>query len=224
MKWLIDRDYLLELRKLLMPLCSSWYALHKHSSTSEHASGSTDTAAAALTLQDCPDLDHRETIGFVLRRVKQPIKQIRKGLKETGIWPLLSERPDVHPLFFPREANEVLDSQTVIQHIVWPQPSCYSDEDEDDPVPLEKVSLITGFLRKFIEEASQEVLRDLMKFWVGWEQLTKSLVVEVVTSTYPVALTCFLKLKFPSHYQTYTMFHRDLMMALSSISSGFGLV
>ena len=27
--------------------------------------GSTDTAAAALTLQDCPDLDHRETIGFV---------------------------------------------------------------------------------------------------------------------------------------------------------------
>ena len=24
----------------------------------------TDTAAAALTLQDCPDLDHRETIGL----------------------------------------------------------------------------------------------------------------------------------------------------------------
>ena len=26
--------------------------------------GGTDTVAAALTLQDCPDLDHRETIGL----------------------------------------------------------------------------------------------------------------------------------------------------------------
>ncbi|MEQ2216174.1 hypothetical protein XENOCAPTIV_011830 [Xenoophorus captivus] len=25
--------------------------------------GSTDTAASALTLEDCPDIDHRETIG-----------------------------------------------------------------------------------------------------------------------------------------------------------------
>jgi len=63
-----------------------------------------------------------------------------------------------------------------------------------------------------------------LKFWVGWELLTTNLEVEVVTSKYPVALTCFLKLKLPSHYQTYEKFHQDLMMALSSISSGFGLV
>ncbi|KAF3856447.1 hypothetical protein F7725_017170 [Dissostichus mawsoni] len=229
---------------------------------------STDTAASALTLLDCPDLDHRETIGFVsvllnntqltaqettsvtdlclswdlpvptstnhdwlfqellshavLHRVRQPIKQIRKGLKETGIWPLVSNRPDVHPILFPREKNDELNSQTVIQNIHWPQPK--SDSDEDDAVPLEKVSLVTGFLRQFIEEASPKVQRDLLKFWVGWELLTTNLEVEVVTSTYPVALTCFLKLKLPSHYQTYEKFHQDLMMALSSISSGFGLV
>lgn len=136
--------------------------------------GSIDTAASALTLEDCPDIDHRETIGL-----------------------------------------------TVIQSITWPQPNLDSDKDEEDTVPLEKISLVTGFLRKFIEYASTDVLRDLMKFWVGWEMPTRHLNVEVVTSTYPVALTCFFKLKLPSHYQ---IFHQDLMMALSSIRSGFGLV
>ncbi|XP_045917301.1 uncharacterized protein LOC123978187 [Micropterus dolomieu] len=165
--------------------------------------GSIDTAASALTLEDCPDIDHRETIVLlknaeltaeentkvtdlclswdlpfptstnhvwlfqellshaVLHRVKQPIKQIRKGLKQTGIWPLLSDRPDVHPLIFPREPSEEFNPQTVILSITWPQPNLDSDEDE---------------------------------------------------------------LKLPSHYQTYKIFHQDLMMALSSIHSGFGLV
>ncbi|KAI9517842.1 hypothetical protein NQZ68_001011 [Dissostichus eleginoides] len=97
----------------------------------------------------------------VLHRVRQPIKQIRKGLKETGIWPPVSNRPDVHPILFPREKNDELNSQTVIQNIHWLQPKSDSDEDEDDAVPLEKVSLVTGFLRQFIEEASPKVLRDL---------------------------------------------------------------
>ncbi|XP_078025256.1 uncharacterized protein LOC144463730 [Epinephelus lanceolatus] len=127
-------------------------------------SGSTDTATSALTLQDCPDLDHRETIVFVLKRVKQPIRQIRKGLKETGIWPLLSARPDVHHIIFPRESTEELNPQLVMEHIQWPQPNYDSDDDDDDRIPLEKVSLVTGFLRKFIQEASQEDLRNLVRF------------------------------------------------------------
>ncbi|XP_030228798.1 uncharacterized protein LOC115555893 [Gadus morhua] len=145
----------------------------------------------------------------VIHRVRLPIKQIRKGLKGTGIWPPLSSRPDVGPIIFPRESNEELNPQAVIQNIHWPQPKCDSDEDEDDPVPLEKVSLITGFLWKFIEEASPEVLRDLMRFWVGWELPAKELFVEVATSTYPTAFTCFYKLKLPGHYQTYPIFHQE---------------
>ncbi|XP_051804191.1 uncharacterized protein LOC127534020 [Acanthochromis polyacanthus] len=171
--------------------------------------GSIDTAASALTLEDCPDTDYRETIGLlknaelsaaetsrvtdlclswdlplptstnhiwlfqellshaVLHRIKQPVKQIRKGLKETGIWPLLVDRSDVHHIIFPRESKEELDPQ-VIESITWPQPNYDSDEDGDD-IPLEKVSLVTGFLRKFIEEASPETLHGLMKFWTGWE-------------------------------------------------------
>ncbi|TNN48494.1 hypothetical protein EYF80_041325 [Liparis tanakae] len=173
-----------------------------------------------LLIFACPGISLCQPRPIVLKRVKQPIKQIRKGLKETGIWPLLSGRPDVHPIIFSRESHEELNPQAVINNIQWSQPTCDSDEEEDDDlVPLEKVSLITGFFRKFIEEASPEVLRDLMKFWVGWEQLTKNLIVEVVTATYPVALTCFLKLKLPSHYKTYEKFHQDMMMAISSISS-----
>ncbi|XP_041864722.1 uncharacterized protein LOC121654576 [Melanotaenia boesemani] len=228
--------------------------------------GETETAAAALTLEDVADLDHRETIGLlkkaeltaeetnsltdlclswyqptptstnhdwlfqllltkaVLHNGIQPIKQIRKGLKETGIWPLISARPDVHPILFPRESNVELNSQTMIETIRWPQPSCDSDEEEDEPVPLMNISAVTGFLRRFIEEASPEVLRDLMRFWVGWEQQMSCLYMKVVRSTYPVAHTCLHTLELPCHYQTYTMFHQDVMMALNSISSGFGMV
>ncbi|MED6281523.1 hypothetical protein CHARACLAT_022463 [Characodon lateralis] len=35
--------------------------------------GSTDTAASALTLEDCPDIDHRETIGLmVIQSITEP--------------------------------------------------------------------------------------------------------------------------------------------------------
>ncbi|XP_070406291.1 uncharacterized protein [Nothobranchius furzeri] len=227
--------------------------------------GQIETAAAALTLEDVADLDHRETIGLlqkeeltaeeisrvtdlclswylptpnptnhhwlfqlmlsktVLHHGIQPIKQIRKGLKETGIWPLLSARPDVHSILFPRESSVELSSQTIIESIRWPQPTCDSDE-EDDPVPVDNISTVTGFLRKFIEEASPDVLCDLMRFWVGWEQPMSKLYVKVVRSIYPVAHTCLYTLELPGHYQTYTTFHQDLMMALKSISYGFGKV
>ncbi len=36
------------------------------------------------------------------------IKQIRKGLKETMLWPPISERPDVAPVIFPQESSAVL--------------------------------------------------------------------------------------------------------------------
>ncbi|KAL7378731.1 hypothetical protein ABVT39_017673 [Epinephelus coioides] len=48
-----------------------------------------------------------------------------------------------------------------MQHIQWPQPNYDSDDDDDDRIPLEKVSLVTGFLRKFIQEVSQITVRSL---------------------------------------------------------------
>ena len=44
----------------------------------------------------------------------------------------------------------------MLERIHWPQQACDSDDEEDDPIPLEKISLVTGFLRKFIEEGNCE--------------------------------------------------------------------
>ena len=33
------------------------------------------------------------------------IKQLRKGLKDVMVWPLLTSRPDVVPLIFPKMAE-----------------------------------------------------------------------------------------------------------------------
>ncbi|XP_048034538.1 uncharacterized protein LOC125260283 isoform X2 [Megalobrama amblycephala] len=119
--------------------------------------GSADSAASALTLQDCPDLDHRETIRLlkktklteeertrlselclfwdlpvpsstnrdwlfqqllshaVIGRVKSQIKDLRKGIKETGIWPLLSQRHDMQRIVFPRDS--------VMEHYITDSPS-----------------------------------------------------------------------------------------------------
>ncbi|XP_053356378.1 uncharacterized protein LOC128527807 isoform X2 [Clarias gariepinus] len=115
--------------------------------------GDADSAASALTLQDCPDIDHRETISLlkkteltekemtrltdlclfwdlpvpsssnqdwlfqqllshaVLGRVKCQIKDLRKGIKDAGIWPLLSQRLDSHHIVFSRESVRDITSQ-----------------------------------------------------------------------------------------------------------------
>ncbi|MEQ2231111.1 hypothetical protein ILYODFUR_036105, partial [Ilyodon furcidens] len=39
----------------------------------------------------------------VLGRISRQIKQLRRGLKETPIWSLVTRRPDALPLLFPKE-------------------------------------------------------------------------------------------------------------------------
>ncbi|XP_073690559.1 G2/M phase-specific E3 ubiquitin-protein ligase-like [Garra rufa] len=229
--------------------------------------GNADSAASALTLEDCPDLDHRETISLlkktelteeemtrltdlclfwdlpvpslsnrdwlfqqllshaVLGRIKCQIKDLRKGIKDTGIWPLLSQRLDSHHVVFPRESVRDITSQEILQKIVWPKPvDDEDDEDNDDSISVEKLSVITGYMRSFIEEASPTMLNHLMKFWVGWELPEENLVLELVTAKFPVAHTCFNALRLPCHYQTYAAFKGDMLMCLNSVNSGFGLV
>ncbi|KAI7809630.1 hypothetical protein IRJ41_013314 [Triplophysa rosa] len=224
--------------------------------------GTIDSAALALTLQDCPDMDHRETISLlnkadldeaertqlidlclfwdlpvpsstnqewlfqqllthaVLGRVKKQIKDLRKGIKDTGIWPLISIRQDLHRVLFPRESAVVIDSQTVLQKITWPKLT----EDDDDDITVEKLTLVSGYMRSFIEEASPAILSDLTRFWVGWEIPEENLVLEIGTAQYPVAHTCFNTLSLPCHYQNYAAFRKEMLMCLKSVSSGFGLV
>ncbi|XP_046890712.1 uncharacterized protein LOC124477148 isoform X1 [Hypomesus transpacificus] len=253
--------------------------------------GSKETATSSLCLEDCSDIDHRETIGLLLKeelgeeessrvtnlclewyfpvptketnrlllfqqllshavlgRSNAQIKQIRKGLKDTGIWPLLACRPDVAPLLFPRESVVKLTSQPsivqldwhspdntrigwqmVLESITWPPSKQTDDSDNSDSeISDGKVSLISGFLRTFVEEASPDILRQLLKFWVGWEVPSNTLKLEIVNSCgrnhLPTSSTCYERLRISNHYTRYSALKADLIICLQSVESGFGLV
>lgn len=55
-----------------------------------------------------------------------------------------------------------------------------------------------------------------MNFWTGWELLTASLSVEVVTGRYVTALTCFKTLHILHHYKDYLSFQSDILASVSA--------
>ncbi|XP_061663156.1 uncharacterized protein LOC133493618 isoform X2 [Syngnathoides biaculeatus] len=224
--------------------------------------GSPETAT--VTLEDCPDLDIRETINLlegesrlsdsqkekvqslayswdlpcptdnnrkwllekllfhaVLGRVTRQIKQLRRGLKETPVWALVTRRPDAVSLLFPKE-EAALCPEVVLQNITWPETDDGSDE--DDNCSSETKSHISGYLRQFITNSTPPELKDLMKFWTGWETLPARLSVEIVQSKYPTAATCCETLRIPSHYKDYKSFKDDFVVCISSCQTGFGLL
>ncbi|KAF7641770.1 hypothetical protein LDENG_00272570 [Lucifuga dentata] len=193
--------------------------------------GSNDTAT--VTIEDCPDLDIRETIQLltenstlskiVLGRSTKQVKQLRTGLKETGIWPLLSNRADVVKLLFPCEKEAEITPQMILAHITWPMLNPDFDSDEDE-VPVEAITRVTAYFRTFIEHASSEHLKNLLRFWVGWEVPPKELNVKVESGLLPRALTCFETIKLPDHYTTYKDFESNLVAAITTCDTGFDLV
>ncbi|XP_049453300.1 uncharacterized protein LOC125901610 [Epinephelus fuscoguttatus] len=156
----------------------------------------------------------------VLGRTSRQVKQLRRGLKETLIWPLLTERKDTIPLLLPRMSDMQCTPQMVLDKINWST----QDEEEDSDVSLEDACRATGFLRAFIENASSDILGKLVPFWVGWNVLPRELDIEVVESNFFKSSTCFHLLKIPGHFSTHSFFERDLLAAVCSVDSGFGLV
>uniref|UniRef100_UPI0037E8F1A3 G2/M phase-specific E3 ubiquitin-protein ligase-like n=1 Tax=Semicossyphus pulcher TaxID=241346 RepID=UPI0037E8F1A3 len=159
-------------------------------------------------------------IHAVLRRTSRQVKQLRRGLKETLIWPLLTERKDTIPLLFPGTSDMQCTPQMVLEKINWPS----QDQEEESDVSLEDACRITGYLRTFIENASPNLLGKLVRFWVGWDVLPRQLDVEVVESSFPGSSTCFHLLKLPAHCKDYNIFERDILAAIWSVDTGFGLV
>ncbi|XP_034536180.1 uncharacterized protein LOC117810445 isoform X2 [Notolabrus celidotus] len=161
----------------------------------------------------------------VIGRVTRQIKQIRKGLKETMVWPLISGRPDVVPILFPNESSAVLTPERILDCISWPTMiRDDKEEEDDDECSVEDKSRITGYLRQFIQNASSEELKILVKFWIGWEAPTSGLAVEVIHSSLPKSSTCFETLRLPAHYKDYQTFKRDLIASINTADTGFGLV
>ncbi|XP_049434738.1 uncharacterized protein LOC125890240 isoform X1 [Epinephelus fuscoguttatus] len=159
----------------------------------------------------------------VIGRTMKQVKQIRKGLKETMVWPLICARPDVAPEIFPREMSSVLTPECILECIKWPKMTGTEDNDNDECSVSDK-SCITGYLRQFIENASSDELKALVKFWVGWEAPTATLIVEVVDSSLPKSSTCFETLRLPARYKDYMTFKKDLIACLQTSDTGFGLV
>ncbi|KAL7404672.1 hypothetical protein ABVT39_017955 [Epinephelus coioides] len=176
---------------------------------------------ALIKINDCPDLDLREKITLVIGRTMKQVKQIRKGLKETMVWPLICVRPDVAPEIFPREMSSVLTPECILECITWPK---MTGTEDDDECSVSDKSRITGYLRQFIENASSDELKALVKFWVGWEAPTATLIVEVVDSSLPKSSTCFETLHLPARYKDYMTFKKDLIACLQTSDTGFGLV
>lgn len=72
--------------------------------------------------------------------------------------------------------------------------------------------------------ASPSVLGKLLQFWIGWNVLPRHLDVDVVESNFPSSSTCFHLLKLPGHYKEYSNFERDILAAICSTDTGFGMV
>ncbi|KAJ4947495.1 hypothetical protein JOQ06_009530, partial [Pogonophryne albipinna] len=80
----------------------------------------------------------------VIGRAMRQIKQIRKELTDTMLWPLINQRPDAAPIIFPQESSAVLTPEVNTSN----------------------------------KTASSDELKELVKFWVGWEAPSSTLTVE----------------------------------------------
>ncbi|KAI4812367.1 hypothetical protein KUCAC02_023765, partial [Chaenocephalus aceratus] len=131
---------------------------------------------ATIQLEDIADLDIRQTVGLldgesqlsesdrqdvtalaltwdlpgvtVIGRTMRQIKQIRKGLKETEVFQLLTGRADVVPMMFPRLSATACSAKTVLDHIEWPLELSSDDEGE---YSMTVKSQVAEYLRQFIE-------------------------------------------------------------------------
>ncbi|XP_075878653.1 uncharacterized protein LOC142885811 isoform X2 [Nelusetta ayraudi] len=164
----------------------------------------------------------------VVERSSRQISQLRNGLAETGIWPLLVERRDLIPVLFPRESEAQVTPQMILECIVWPSSitqifDSYEDEEwDEDEFSTADVCRVSSYLRTFIENGNPAELKSLVKFWIGWELPAVEMKLEIVEAVLPTALTCFEKLRLPRHHTTYHTFHQELCACIATTDYGFG--
>ncbi|XP_074498845.1 uncharacterized protein LOC141772085 [Sebastes fasciatus] len=171
-------------------------------------------------------LSEKLLLHAVVERTRHQINQFRKGLKETGLWPLLIHRRDVIRLLFPRESEAQVTPQIILDCIIWPSSitvifESYKVQDTGES-DVTDVCRVSGYLKTFIGDVSPAELKSLIKFWIGWEVPATVMKVEIVEATLPTALTCFERLRLPRHYTAYKTFHQDLCACMSTCDSGFG--
>ncbi|XP_074521136.1 uncharacterized protein LOC141786554 [Halichoeres trimaculatus] len=159
-------------------------------------------------------------IHAVIGRVTRQIKQLRRGLKETPLWTLMTKRPDTVALLFPKDVAGNVCAEVLLQRITWPR----EDDSDDEDCSIETKCRMSGYLRQFITNATPAELTNLVKFWTGWEVVPQSLSVEIIGGRYPTSSTCFETLRIPGHYKDYPSFKNDILACICTCHTGFGLV
>ncbi|KAF4110215.1 hypothetical protein G5714_009467 [Onychostoma macrolepis] len=97
----------------------------------------------------------------VIGRRERQIKQLQRGLKDTGVLLMLKERPSLISVLFPRAADKIILPEMVLERVIWPM---MQDEDEDEDVhevPLELKCQMSSYLRKYIENGAKMRRNDL---------------------------------------------------------------
>nr|XP_055065287.1 uncharacterized protein LOC129447548 [Misgurnus anguillicaudatus] len=92
-------------------------------------------------------------IHAVIGRVTRQIKQLRRGLKETPMWTLVTQRPDTVALLFPKEGAGNVSPEVLLQRLVWPRGD---GDDDDDDCSVDTKCSISGYLRQFIADDRDE--------------------------------------------------------------------
>ncbi|XP_031175655.1 G2/M phase-specific E3 ubiquitin-protein ligase-like isoform X3 [Sander lucioperca] len=157
----------------------------------------------------------------VLGRTSQQVKQLRQGLQDTMLWPLLEARPDVVPVVFPHQSMAKCSAQMVLDNIIWPGEE---EKEDDNGISVAIRCKMAGYLRQFVETVTEEKLKQLVKFWVGWELPMQDMQVEVVQADHPTSSTCFHILRLPGYYTNYQEFHDHLEGCIATNDTGFGLI
>ncbi|XP_026100043.1 uncharacterized protein LOC113070840 [Carassius auratus] len=159
----------------------------------------------------------------VLGRNSRQLKQFKQGLKESLILPLFESRPDTVSSVFPRQSMADCSAEVILNNIKWPEDGGVADDD-DSGYSVESKCRIMGYLRQFMRTVSQEQLKQLVKFWVGWEIPMDNMKVEVVRAEYPTSSTCFRTLRLPGYYNSYSEFSIHLENCIATNDTGFGLL
>ncbi|XP_041832795.1 uncharacterized protein LOC121653125 isoform X2 [Melanotaenia boesemani] len=157
----------------------------------------------------------------IVRRYRQ-IKQMRKGLKQTKVLTLLQEKPETSTIVFPRSEEAIPDPQAILSLIVWPGEA--SEDSDDEAGGTRMKELTCGFLRRFIETASPSDLKQLMRFWLGWEIPSGKMTVQVVDRQHLLSSTCFATLSVPGHFKEYEDFANYVRRVIATTDTGFGLI
>uniref|UniRef100_A0A8C4EM14 HECT domain-containing protein n=1 Tax=Dicentrarchus labrax TaxID=13489 RepID=A0A8C4EM14_DICLA len=175
-----------------------------------------EMAASKLCLEDCCDVEHRETIRLVLKEQwnEEESSQITE-LCLNWYCPVPTKETNRLLLF-----QQLLSHTAILQSIRWPQSKeAYDSDDSDDSIPTGTISAITGF----VEDASPGILSKLGKFWTGWEVPPNRYIMEIVKSRgrnhLPTASTCYERIRIPDHYSSYSGLKSDLMECVESIDN-----